>query len=74
MYSGFTKNYAETAEVTTYGAIDSPSTPRWSVGGYHRMKEMMLNEDWEILTTCGGTEALDGQDGPSYTSVIINRK
>ena len=58
------KNYAETAEVTTYMAIDGPSTPRWSVGGHRRMKENMLNEDWVILTKCGATKALDRTSSP----------
>lgn len=53
------KNYAETTEVTTYGDINGPSTPRRCVGGHHRMKEKVLKEDWEILTICGAMNGLD---------------
>ena len=68
------KNCVETAEVTTYRAIDGQSTPRHSVGVHRSMKEKMLNEYWGILTKYRAMEALDGQYGPSCTSVIVKRK
>ncbi|TMW90714.1 hypothetical protein EJD97_015359 [Solanum chilense] len=58
------KNCIAIAEVTTYGAIDGPSTPRRSVGGHRRIKELLLKEDRGILINFGATEALDGPSPP----------
>ena len=66
------KNCVETAEVTTYRAIDCPLTPRWSVDGHRHMKEKMLNDDLGILTICGATEALDGPSSPRRTILHIH--
>ena len=58
------KNYAEIAEVTTYGAIDGLSSPRRSADGHNRMKNMLLKEDRGNITKCGDTQ---DPDGPSTT-------
>ncbi|TMW84087.1 hypothetical protein EJD97_025821 [Solanum chilense] len=66
------KNCTETAEVTTYKAIDGPLTPRRFVSGHRRMKEKIFNEDWGILTKCGDTEDLDGPLSPRRTVLHIH--
>ncbi|TMX05706.1 hypothetical protein EJD97_006914 [Solanum chilense] len=65
------KNYAEIADVMTYGALDGPSTPRWSVGGNRRLKKMLLKEDCGILTMCGNTESIDGPTSPQWNVLHI---
>ncbi|TMW99671.1 hypothetical protein EJD97_002160 [Solanum chilense] len=65
------KNYAEIAEVMTYGAIDGPSTPRRSVGGYRRLKKMISKKYRGILTKCGSIESIDGPSSPRRTILHI---
>ncbi|TMX04924.1 hypothetical protein EJD97_003815 [Solanum chilense] len=66
------KNCAEIVEVTTYGAIDGPSTPRQSIGGHRCVKEMLLKKGRGILTKCGATEALDGPSLPRRIVLLIH--
>ena len=65
------KNCIETAEVTTYGAIDGPSTPQWFVGGYRHMNERLLKEDRGILTNCGAMKVLNEPSPPQRTVLHI---
>ena len=65
------KNCVEIAEVMTYGAIEGPSSPRWSIGGNRRLKKILLNKDRGILTKCGATEVVDGPSSPWQTVLHI---